>query len=251
MSAVDMEKIPEFLLQLTDGLSIHIKSASRYWMALALISVITIISTITIQPSTYKHEENATDPSIALPFSLGKIDKTQFYPFSAALISILIISFGSSQAQMIRTRKLINSVLRENNNDTNLPGGIDLRDAFDSISASSINRTVPIAQLLLGEHQFYPAKDNQPKARKVFAVIYQVALKLVSYLVVYLLPAYALYVSFIFGELFCVSNNVFGLPVYFIWFVSLMSMAILFQLLLLELLYAINTVQRIFGWVHE
>ena len=239
-----MEKIPDFLIQLTDGLSIHIKSATRYWMALALVSAITITSTIPVKP---QHRDQKNDVSITLPFGLGNINKIQYYPFSASLISLLIISFGASQAQMIRTRKLINLVLRENIEKPLLPGGIDLRDAFDSISVSSINRTVPIAQLLLGEYQFYPAKDKQPKLRKVIAVLHQVILKIVSYLVVYLLPAYALYSSFVFGNLFCVSSGIFGLSIYFIWFVSFAAITILLQLFLLELSYAFNAIHRIFG----
>ncbi len=82
-----MEKIPDFLIQLTDGLSVHVKSATRYWLALALISVITITSTIPVEPKNEKEVLN-----IALPFNLGKINKVQYYPFSAALISLLIIS---------------------------------------------------------------------------------------------------------------------------------------------------------------
>jgi len=207
------EEIPEFIKQLTEGLSNHIKSASRYWLALAVVSLVTISTSITsITPDTSTGGINpkkaaAIEQPISLPFSLGKIRKNQFYPFSAALMSILIISFGSSHCQSIRSRKLINIALRDTKDLVKLPGGIDLRDAFEAISTNSINRTVPIAQLLLGKYQFYPDKENQPFFQKYLALIYHIVLKLITYLVVYVLPAYALFIAYNEGKLTLKTTN--------------------------------------------
>jgi len=236
-------KIPDLIIQLSDGLSNHIKTSARYWMALALVSVVTVIS---IFPES-KNTIITTNNSVLLPFGIGDINKNYFYPFSAALISLLTISFGAAQAQMIRARKLTNTAIRAIYKDANLAGGIDLRDALDVINATSINRTAPLAQLILGKYQFYPTKDNQPKLRKFFAVCYQSILKLSSYLVVYLLPLYALYIAFVSGGLFNCHGNIIGLPLYFLWVVSSLAALIIFQLLYLEIYYAISAIKRIYN----
>jgi len=38
-------KIPEIIIQMSTGLSGHIKTATRYWLALAIISIITVLPT--------------------------------------------------------------------------------------------------------------------------------------------------------------------------------------------------------------
>jgi len=236
-------KIPDLIIQLSDGLSNHIKTSARYWMALALISVITVISSFPESGNPIITESN----SVSIPFGIGDIDKNYFYPFAVALISLLTISFGAAQAQMIRARKLTNTAIRAIYRDLNLAGGIDLRDALDVINATSINRTAPLAQLILGKYQFYPTKDNQPKIRKFIAVCYQSALKVSSYLVVYLLPLYALYIALVNGGLFNCHGNIIGLPLYFLWVVSGLATFIILQLLYLELHYAVCAIKRIYG----
>ena len=236
-------KIPDLIIQLSDGLSNHIKTSARYWMALALVSVITVISSFPESGNTTIIESN----SVALPFGIGGINKNYFYPFSIALISLLTISFGAAQAQMIRARKLTNTTIRAIYRDSNLSGGIDLRDALDIINATSINRTAPLAQLMLGKYQFYPEKDNQPKIRKFIAVCYQSVLKVSSYLVVYLLPMYALYIAFSNSGLFNCHGNVIGLPLYFLWAISGLAIFVLFQLLYLEIYYAVSAIKRIYN----
>ena len=236
-------KIPDLIIQLSDGLSNHIKTSARYWMALALVSVITVISSFPESGSATITESS----NVFLPFGIGDIDKNYFYPFSVVLISLLTISFGAAQAQMIRARKLTNTAIRAIYRDSNLAGGIDLRDALDVINATSINRTAPLAQLILGKYQFYPTKDNQPKIRKFIAVCYQSILKVSSYLVVYLLPLYALYIAFVNGGLFNCHGNVIGLPLYFLWVVSGLATFIIFQLLYLEIYYAASAIKRIYG----
>ena len=239
----DSNKIPDLIIQLSDGLSNHIKASARYWMALALISVITIVSIVPEASNTVINSNN----TVTLPFGFGDINQNYFYPFSAVLISLLTISFGASQAQMIRARKLANTVLRATYKDINFSGDIDLRDAFDVINATSINRTAPLAQLILGSHQFYPSKDKQPIIRKIIAITYQAALKTASYLVIYLLPFYALYISFIYGELLNSGNSTLVMPFYFLWVVSGLATLILLQLLCLEIIYSFSAFKRIFN----
>lgn len=243
------DAIPEFLIQMTTGLSGHIKSASRLWLGLAIISIVTISSTINIQ-ELKEPEQNIsqkTNKEISLPFSLGKIHRNEFYPFSASLLSILIIAFGAAQAQSIRSRKMLNKALREMKTIIKLPGGCDIRDSIDVISVNSINRTVPLAQLLLGKYQFYPEKNHQNCILKFIAVLYQIVLKLVSYLVVYCLPGYALFIAFYYGKLFEKTTTLWGLPIIMLWFVAIIGAVILIQLLLLEILYAVQSVGKIFN----
>ncbi|BBO79638.1 hypothetical protein DSCO28_02040 [Desulfosarcina ovata subsp. sediminis] len=235
--------IPEFLIQLTTGLSGHIKSASRLWLGLAIISIVTISFTI----NTQELREQKINKEISLPFSLGKIHRNEFYPFSASLLSILIIAFGAAQAQSIRSRKMLNKALREMKTTIKLPGGCDIRDSIDVISVNSINRTVPLAQLLLGKYQFYPEKNHQNCILKIISVLYQIVLKFVSYLVVYCLPGYALFVAFYYGKLFDKTTTLWGLPIIILWFVATVGAVILIQLLLLEILYAVRSVGKIYN----
>lgn len=239
------EVIPEFLIQMTNGLSNHIRTAPRLWLALAVISIATIsFSGKTVDTTS---QESISKTTVSLPFNIGEISKKQFYPFSASLLSILIISFGAAQSQSIRSRKLVNKALREMEKHIKLPGGCDLRDSIDVILVNSINRTVPLAQLLLGKYQFYPQKNKQPRLIKVIAVAYQIILKLLSYLVVYALPAYALYLSFHIGELFVTTNNLWGIPIFFLWFVAGIGSIILIQLFILEIIYAVTSICKIFS----
>lgn len=236
-------KIPDLIIQLSDGLSNHIKISARYWMALALVSVITIIS---IFPESSNNTSTSAN-NVLLPFGIGHIDKNYFYPFSTVLISLLTISFGAAQAQMIRARKLTNSVIHATYHDINLTGGVDLRDVLDVINTTSISRTAPLAQLILGRYQFYPSKDKQPIFRKFVAVTYQAILKITSFLVVYLLPLYGLYISFEYGGLFNSGNSIVGLPLYFLWIIACLATLIIFQLLYLEITFAIKAFRQILG----
>jgi hypothetical protein len=219
-----------------NGLSNQIKSANRIWLGLAIISILIISFQVDVKSE-----------SVSLPFGLSKISKNDFYPFSASILSILIISYGAAQSQSIRSRKLINRALREIKEKTSSLKTCDIRDIFDVLAIPSINRTVPLAQLLLGKDQFYPEKDAQNKFLKVLCYFYQIILKLVSYVVVYCLPAYALFIAFLNGKLFDHKTPFIGMPIELMWLVSGVAVIILTQLLCLELMYAIEATKKIFN----
>ena len=58
-------------------------------------------------------------------------------------------------------------------------------------------------------------------------------------------PGYALVVSFDRGKLFSITAEPWGLPIYFFWFVSIVALFILLQLLYLDVAYAIRSMERI------
>lgn len=240
--------IPEFLILMINGLSNHVKSANRMWLSLAIISILTISFTVNLKYPTDKTNQKQPEKTatISLPFQLGKVSTNDFYPFSASLLSILIISFGAAKSQSIRSQKLVNKVLREIKESITLPGGCDIRDCFDVIAVSSINRTVPLAQLLLGKYQFFPEKENQNIYLKIVAFFYQAVLKIVTYFVAYLLPGYALYIAFFNGKLFEKTTLFWGVPIFVLWSVSGVATIILIQLLFLELKYGVESIGNVF-----
>jgi len=237
-------KIPEIIIQMSTGLSGHIKTATRYWLGLAIISIITVLPTTIDSGVTNKQSTEQKITQIELPYGLGKVNQKDYHPFAVALISILTIGFGSAHCQSIRSRKLVNQTIRKIKSSTSIPEGLDLRDLLAVINTSSIQRTAPIAQILLGKYMFFPEAINRPNWLRLISIFYQLILKIISYLVIYVFPIYALYISSSGSGLFSTHATYWGIPVYFFWLVSGVALILLVQLLILELVYAFQSFKK-------
>ena len=229
--------IPDYLLKLADGFSTHTRVASRFWITLALLSLLVLM------PSSSK----AKNPdSIKIWFVGVEVNKSDFYPFSALLVSILIIGFGSAHIQLVRSRYLLQRAIVLNlKNKSFLPSNIDLRDFVDSIVSQTINRTAPLAQYLRGKYQFFPEAEDCPKTVNFISIGYYILLKLVNVIVMYVFPAFALFVSFSQGNLTLWKNKSWGIPNILLIYVCGVASLILIQLIGSEILCTQRAIKRI------
>jgi len=243
--------IPEFIVQLSNGLSNQIKTTNRFWLALALVSIITISTgsisfknkQVDCNVGTKQSLKNIDE--VKIPF-IGEIRKDQFFPITASFISILIISFGILHSQTIRSKKLIDIALKDESKDQfiKLPQKIDIRDALDVITASSINKTAPLSQSLLGKFQFHHQAQLQSNICRRLLLIYNFMLKLIVSLLIYILPLYALWTAYDNGCLFHFSVEVLNIPVIALWVISFFSVIIMAQLLCFEISFIFSNLLR-------
>lgn len=230
INAGENDCLPKFLVQLIDGFSAQAKVTARFWLALALVSILTVM------PGTDK---------VQIQFLSISISRVEFYPFAALLSSILIIGFGSAYIKMIGTRELIDRVLSDIENQLKLAGNIHPKDAFDCIVSPNINQIAPIAQSLLGEFQYFPEKAKCPPFRKCISTIYYSLLKFAAILITFVFPGYALIKSIAIGGSGSWRGFSWGIPVPIFWFVNLISFTILIQLLLGDINYWWRALKRI------
>jgi len=227
-SQIKNDSLPEFLIQLIQGYSTQTRIASRIWIALSLASIFAII------PSKVK-----------MPYGLNDVPASDFYPFGAALISILIVSYGSVHIQGVRVRKLIERTLNGLREHVHLPGNIDPQDALDSIISPSANRLAPIAQFLQGKFQFFPESRECSRFLLSLSIIFYILLKLLNFIVMFGLPGYALFYSFEKGQLFSPDLSPWNIPVYFFWFTCAMGLLTLVVLAYSDVEYSIQAFARI------
>ncbi|MBO9564898.1 MAG: hypothetical protein J7621_19130 [Niastella sp.] len=177
---MDEKKIPDFLLKLTDGCSIYAQVATKYWVVCALLSILTL----SVQDLS---------GAVKLPFDLPELSKVDFFPFMFLIISVLFIVFGSSTAQAIRARMLINRFIYSEGNNFVLPAKIYLPDVIDVILYPAINRVAPLVQVLQPMNKFLPeANEISSSGKKSLLIWYYGFLKVVSAIILYGLPSFAL-----------------------------------------------------------
>jgi len=222
---------PELLKQLADGLSIHTRIAARYWLALALVSAVTVI------PTPQKN-------LLLLPFLSVQAPARDFYAFAFILISLLVIGYGSASCQGIRTRQLAQLFINGCRKEFLHPSGLHIQDVFDCIVSPSINRMAPLAQILQGKQQFF-AKDQSVPRRPTILIGYFTTLRLVGVLAVYVFPGYALVVAFVKSSMYRPSASLWGIPVYLFWLVGIVAILVLVQSLCFDIRYFLESVRRI------
>ncbi|HET6456990.1 MAG TPA: hypothetical protein VFI02_21530 [Armatimonadota bacterium] len=222
---------PELLKQLADGLSIHTRIAARYWLALALVSGLTVMPI-------------PDGGSITLPF-LSKVATTQeFYPFAFMLISLLAIGYSSASSQGIRTRELAQRLIDNTKDKYLYPFDIHIQDVFDAVVSPSINRMAPLVQILQGKQQFL-TRDSVAQRSRIL-VFYFGILRFVAILVVNIFPGYALITAFAKSSMFRLCP-VWGIPVCLFWTVGIVAISVLSQSLCSDIDYFLKSVRRIQG----
>ena len=232
--ATKCESVPSLLLSLTDGFSKHASIATKYWLSLSIVSILALI------PTNNKAE-------LSLPFIGQKTTSQEYYPFAAALISLLVISFGVAQCQLIRTRKYIQRFIKDYKEKCNNDSIFDIQDIFDSIVSPSMFRIAPLSQILFGKHQFYPEAKKVSCPIRSVAFVYYMVLACVRLLIMTVFPAYALIMCFTRGQLFDQSQTPWGLSIYFFWLTGMVSLLILVQVLILDIMYSFQSCKHIFA----
>lgn len=169
----------DFIANLANGYSTQAKATNTFWIVLIISSIIAIVG---------RNDEKGL---IELPFTLGKVIPTDFYTISIILISTVTIVFSAAMTQTLRSRMLIQKAIEDLSESERYVGKINIQDYFDSIATPTYTRVAPIAQFLLGKKQFF-GEGKQNKFIKSIATILYIALKLTTFVFLYLIPAFAL-----------------------------------------------------------
>lgn len=223
-------ELPEIFVKLNDGFSVQTKIAWKFWIALAIVSALAIISSY-------------GTGDVTIPF-IGEVKRTDFFPFATILISILLIGYSSAQIQAIRTRRLLQKIIDNTKEEVILPGDVHLQDVFDGITSPAVNRVAPLAQILQGKHQFLPDSDNCPVILVFLSIAYYIILKLITYLVMYAFPALALARSILLGNIFTGDVCPWNVPLFVFKTVSVIALIIALQLLVIDVLYTIRAIRK-------
>ena len=219
------------LKQLADGMSIHTKASVHYWLALALVSALTVIP-------------GPQEDSVKLPFLSVEASARDFYAFAFILISLLLLGYGSANCQMIRTRLLAQQYIDNTTKKFLSPGDIHIQDILDSIMSPSINRVAPLVQILQGKEQFYTQRRKHAGGSMIL-VAYFTILRLVTLLAVYVFPGYALIFAFLNSGMSRLSAAIWNIPVCVFWFVGIVAVVVLAQSFIIDVAYFVRSACRI------
>lgn len=161
---------------------------NKIWLTLAFISIIAIMP---IDNSSNEEKNGVVkEDQMELPFDLGLVDKTDYYPFTLLLISILLIGYGSAHIQSFRAGSLIFKYIKDEAKDDE-DYYRDLKDIMDCAKGSTFNRVGPVAQILLGQSQFFNRKSISDIKIYISMVLY-IVLKLATFFIIYFIPLYGL-----------------------------------------------------------
>lgn len=222
--------------QLADAVSMQARVANRLWLA-------TIIATLLIVlPRSSSPDSSSAD--LSLPFALGDVAPTAFYPAAFALLSILVVAFSSAHAQQARANELAHrAVERLRAAAVRPPEPISVGEFFDMLRMPSANRVAPLAQFIRGRYQFHDQAAQCPPWLRIGSSIYYVALKTVASVVYYVLPAVGLWYAF-------ERTRAVALPVPLFWslvLVGAIAAMALFQILLADVAYVYKVAVKILG----
>ncbi len=138
----------------------------------------------------------ANDGTISLPWNIGDVSPAWFHTIAFFILAVLAIFFAAAHAQQIRAQILAQEVIELliNQGPSEV---VHPRELFDMLRTPSLSRVAPLAQLLRGKYQFYSSSGDCPTWLRLLSVGYYASLKLVSYIVFFLLPVWALWRAYI------------------------------------------------------
>lgn len=232
----DAIEVPPLLTQLAEGFSKQNKVSASYWIALALVAIVTVIPNPVMGDIKFP-----LLPSIEMPAA-------DFYPFACILISLLTVGYGSATSQVTRTRRLVDKYLKSKqmwSKEYLVPSTIHIQDVFDAVTTASINRVAPLAQILQGKKQFFPEANDRSTIVSILSSAYFILLRAVGALAIEIFPGYALTTSIIKGKLLENISKPWGLPSQLFLVVAFVAYIIMFQLLVIDFLTGRRAVLRI------
>jgi hypothetical protein len=210
---------------LAGAVSTQAKVANRAWLALITAALFAVLP-------------RAGNANVSLPWNIGEVDATWFHTIAFFMLVVLAIFFAAAHAQQIRAQKLTQNVVtalvkRQESDDL-----INLRELYDMLRIPSLNRVAPLAQLLRGRYQFYASASRCPEWLRIFSVSYYGAVKLVSFVVFFVLPIWAVWRAY---SLVCVTG---------LWRMAVdasgcVAGATLLRVFLTELQYAIGILRHL------
>src|ERR1022692_1124562 len=167
--------------ELAAGVSVQTQLANRVWLALMTVALVAVLPRGTNK-----------DPDLPLPFGLGTVDSTLFYPVAffilVVLAVVLAVAFAAAHAQVIRAGVQAQKVIESLHRGSSVETGMDPRGMFDMGRIPSLNRVAPLAQLAIDQCS---AITRQQWWVRGLGALYYVLLKLLSIFVYYGLPIFA------------------------------------------------------------
>lgn len=123
-----------------------------------------------------------------LPFGLGPVDPNVFNIITFFILAVLAIAFCQAYAQSIRVHRLAHQTIKTlNTAETDVFVGA--RDFYDFFIVSTLTRVAPLPQLLF-------VGKNRSAVYNYLCMVYYLFLKLVVALIIFALPATALWFGF-------------------------------------------------------
>lgn len=168
--------------ELAGAVSTQATVANRTWLALITGALFAVL------PRT----QDPKNGNLSLPWNIGEVDPGWFHAIAFFILVVLAISFASAHAQQIRAQKLTQAVISSLAKMQAPDEAVHPRELYDMLRTPSLNRVAPLAQLLRGKYQFY-ASSRCPGWLRMLSVLYYGIVKLVSFVVFYLLPIWALW----------------------------------------------------------
>ena len=168
--------------ELAEAVSTQAKVANRTWLALMTVSLYALI------PHTPTDKGN-----ISLPFNLGDVPLLWFSGLVFSFLVVLAIAFASAHSQQVRAQKLAHSVIDSLGESLGPRAAVHPREYFDMLREPSLNRIASLAQSLRGQHQFFVSRSALPNWLRLLTVIYYGLLKVIAFIIYFLLPVWALW----------------------------------------------------------
>jgi hypothetical protein len=179
MTTANNVVIIQQIKDLATAVSTQAQVSNRIWLGLVTIAVISLLP----------QDPNTID--VPLPFGLGKVPSTWFYPVLFSLMIVLTIAFASAHAQLVRAQKLAQRFV-DSFGDYAEFAGMHPRELFDMFRLPSLNRVAPVAQSIRGKYQFYSHKAKCPTFLIAAGTVSYALLKVISMTVYFGVPAFAL-----------------------------------------------------------
>lgn len=227
----EKKEIPDFLLKMVEGCSAYAQLSAKYWIACALLSIVTL-------------SVHSPIGSVKLPLDLPEFSKADFFPCMFLIISVLFIVYGSATTQAIRARWLINRFIYSSDHQFIFPAKIHLPDIIDVILFPAINRVAPLAQVFQLKNKFLPeANYVSSNLKKRLFQWYYAFLKVIAGFTLYGLPSFALgYCLFMIGQS---STRLSWISKTLLWVAGPLTAIIILTLILLDIIYTRDAIKRI------
>lgn len=179
MTNTDNSEIARQVKDLATAVSTQAQVSNRIWLGLMTVAVISLL------PQTLAAN------GVTVPFFLVRVSATWFHLVLFALLIVFTVAFASAHAQQVRAQVLAYRFIDKVPANLEL-AGMHPRELFDIFRMPSVNRVAPLAQSIRGKYQFYSGKEGCPPALRVATAVYYILLKLVSMVVYFGVPAFAL-----------------------------------------------------------
>lgn len=206
---------------------------NRTWLALMTVALVGILPRLP-----------RNDGNVSLPFNLGEVAPVWFHSVVFSILVVLTITFATAHIQQVRAQKLAHSVLDSMVSPALSQGDIHPRELFDMCRLPTFTRVAPLPQSLRGKYQFFAGSRACPPWLRLLSVVYYAMLKLVSFVVYFGLPGWALFRAYCNASLATGLHFVFAIG-------GCLAGATLLQVAVIDARYAANILSYLWAQTEE